>query len=122
MKLTILLMALLIAGPNVVNSAEICFSEADGTRLLEEVEASRAYEKGAEESLSACSEEKHVLSERVTELDGEVARAEKTIEDTRKAGEQAAKAANVPWYQRVLNAGKWIGLGILLGFAVGVGK
>jgi hypothetical protein len=62
------------------------------------------------------------LETRVEEQDRELKEARKLVDDTRKAGEDAAKAAAGPWYQKVLSAGKWIALGLIVGFIGGVAK
>jgi hypothetical protein len=56
------------------------------------------------------------LESRVVEQDRELADARRVIDDTRKAGEEAARAAALPWYARVLSVVKWVGLGVLIGF------
>lgn len=97
---------------------EICFPLSDGNKILE------GFDKGGEcrDALEACGNRSTTLEGRVGELAGEVKRAEQTLEDTRKAGGQAVKAAAPPWDKRIIDVAKWIGLGIALGFVVGASK
>jgi len=39
-----------------------------------------------------------------------------------KAADLARKAGGGSWWEQLFTAGKWIGLGIALGFVVGAGK
>ena len=114
------------AGPKDGDRApEICFPLKDGEgilRVLESYSACQEVIRAGEEALTSSDARASVLEARVLEQDRELTEARKVIEDTRKVGEEAAKAAAPKWYQRVLNAGKWIGMGILVGFVVGAGK
>jgi len=104
---------------------EICFPVSEGERILKDLEQGEACKEvvAAGEGVIAAGEARsQALEGRVVEQDRELADARKVIEDTRKAGEQAAKLAAGPWYQRVLNAGKWIALGIVVGFVGGMAK
>ena len=108
-----------------VKQAEICFPVSDGERILHVLESMSACREAVESgdaALGSCEARSQALEGRVVEQDRELQDARKVIEDTRKVGEQAVKAATPPWYQRVLNAGKWIGLGIVVGFVAGAGK
>jgi hypothetical protein len=78
--------------------------------------------KAAEEVINSNKIKDKALEDRIAEQDREIASGKKTIEDTRKAGEEAAKIAAGPWYQKVLSAAKWIGLGIVIGFVGGMAK
>ena len=105
------------------NPAEICFPLQDGERILKDLEAlpiCREAVTAAEEALTSSELRAETLDNRIVEQDKELTDARKLVEDTRKAGEEAAKVASGPWYQKVLNAGKWIGLGIVLGFVIGL--
>ena len=104
---------------------EICFPLSDGERILHVLESYSACQevvRAGEEAMGGCEARSQTLEGRVVEQDRELQEARKLVDDTRKAGEEAAKAAAPPWYQRVLNAGKWIGLGVLVGFVAGAGK
>lgn len=108
-----------------VKQAEICFPLPDGERLLHVLESFTACQEAVaagQEANDACESRAGILEQRVTEQDRELQEARKLVDDTRKAGEQAVKVAAPPWYQRVLNAGKWIALGLITGFVVGAGK
>ena len=115
------------AGPDSGNRAgtEICFPVSDGERILhvlESMAACREAVDAGDAALDSCEARSQALEGRVVEQDRELQDARKVIDDTRKVGEEAVKAAAPPWYQRVLNAGKWIGLGVLVGFVAGAGK
>jgi len=102
---------------------EICFPLQDGERILKDLEAlpiCREAVTAAEEALNSSELRAETLDNRIVEQDKELTDARKLVDDTRKAGEEAAKVASGPWYQKVLNAGKSIGLGIVLGFVIGL--
>lgn len=89
--------------------AEICFPRGEGDAILKDLDGYDA----CMDAVNACdddleAEEKRAvaLESRVKETEGELVRAEKIIEDTRKAGEQAA---NTPWWQRLLRNSKAAG-------------
>ena len=106
-------------------ATEICFPIEDGERMLKDLEAlppTRAAVAACGEANKSHRNRALALEGRIAEQDREIVGAKKTIEDTRKAGEQAAKVAAGPWYQRILNAGKWIALGIVVGFVGGMAK
>lgn len=106
-------------------TTELCFPVEDAERILKDLEALPACQdavQAVEYVLKSTEEIAKAQEERIVEQDRELKDARKLVDDTRKAGEEAAKLASGPWYQRVLNAGKWIGLGILVGFVGGVAK
>lgn len=108
--------------PAKPSGGEICFPLPDGERILRDLESlppCREAFTAAEDALRAEEVRSQALEGRVVEQERELKDARKLVEDTRKAGEDAAKAASGPWYKRMLNAGKWIGMGILIGFVVG---
>ena len=74
------------------------------------------------DAIASCEARASVLERRVTEQDGEIVKGKKTIEETRKAGEEAAKVAAGPWYSRALSVVKWIALVIVVGFVGGMAK
>ncbi|MFA6509990.1 MAG: hypothetical protein WCV62_05995 [Candidatus Peribacteraceae bacterium] len=101
------------------SGGEICFPLPDGERILQDLESlppCRDAVVAAEDALTSCESRAGIIDQRVAEQDRELADARKLVEDTRKAGQDAAKIAAGPWYQRVLNAGKWVALGIIVGF------
>jgi len=103
----------------------ICFPVEDGERMLKDLEAigpCRDAVKAAEEVINSNKIKDKALEDRISEQDREIEAGKKTIEDTRKAGEDAAKVAAGPWYSKVLAAAKWIGLGIVIGFVGGMAK
>lgn len=107
------------------SGAEICFPIPDGERILRDLESLPPCQEAVsagEDALNACESRAGIVDQRVAEQNQELAEARKVIEDTRKAGEEAAKVAAGPWYQRVLSAGKWIALGIIVGFVGGMSK
>lgn len=104
---------------------EICFPLADGERILRDLETigpCREAVTAAGDALNAAEVRSQALEGRVVEQDKELTDARKLVDDTRKAGEQAAKVAAGPWYSKVLAAGKWIALGIVIGFVGGMAK
>lgn len=108
-----------------VVQGEICFPTSDGERILRDLEQGAACKEAVaagEDALTSSDARASALESRVLEQDRELKSARKLVDDTRKAGEDAAKVAAPPWYQRVLNAGKWIALGIIIGFVGGMGK
>jgi len=124
MRILALLLAISFMHSTVL-ADEICFPLADGTRMLQDIESlplCRAAVWACEDSINSCEARADALESRVIEQDKEIEEGKKTIEDTVNAGEEAAKIAAGPWYQRILTAGKWIALGALFGLAVGVSK
>jgi hypothetical protein len=102
-----------------VKQAEICFPLPDGERILHVLESMTACQevvKAGEDALASADARAQALESRVVEQDGELKEARKVIDDTRHAGEEAAKAAAPPWYQRVLNASRWIVAGAVIGY------
>lgn len=107
------------------SASEICFSLPDGERILRDLESlppCRDAVAAAEDALTSCESRAGIIDQRVAEQDRELTEARKLVDDTRKAGQDAAKAAGGPWYQRVLNAGKWVALGLIIGFVGGMAK
>ena len=104
---------------------EICFPLADGMRMLSDIETlamCKTTVAAGEQAINSCEARASVLEHRVAEQDGEIVKGKKTIEETRKAGEDAAKVAAGPWYSRALSVVKWIALGIVVGFVGGMAK
>lgn len=125
MKIISFILAASLFSCNPVFAEEICFPLADGMKMLKDLEAlesCRATVKAGEEAINSCEVRASALEDRVADQDKEIAKAKKTIEETRKAGEEAAKMASDPWYKKVLNAGKWIALGLVVGFVGGLAK
>lgn len=111
--------------PTSLNAAEVCFPVTDGVKMLKAVEQGencKATIEACENANESCEDRATVLEGRVVEQDKEIQEGKKTIEDTRKAGQEAVKVAAGPWYQQILSAAKWIGLGLLVGFALGASK
>jgi hypothetical protein len=104
---------------------EICFPLPDGERILRDLEAlppCRDAVAAAEEAIKSSEIRSQALENRIVEQDGELKDARKLVDDTRKAGEEAAKVAAGPWYARALSVVKWVALGIIVGFVGGMGK
>jgi len=104
---------------------EICFPVEDGERMLKDLEAlppCREAVKAAQEVINSNKIKDKALEDRISEQDRELTDARKVIDDTRKAGEDAAKVAAGPWYARALSVAKWVGLGVLIGFVGGLSK
>ena len=101
---------------------EICFPLPDGERMLRDLESlppCREAVKAAEEVINSNRIKDKALEDRIAEQDREIAAGKKTIEDTRKAGEEAAKVAGGAWYRKVLSVAKWGALFFLGGLVVG---
>lgn len=108
-----------------VVAPEICFPLPDGERILKDLEAlpvCRNAVKAGEDVINSNKIMQKALAGRITEQDREIASGKKTIEDTRKAGEEAAKVAAGPWYTRAMATVKWVALGVLIGFVGGMAK
>lgn len=104
---------------------EICFPLPDGERILRDLETigpCREAVTAAGDALNAAEVRSQALEDRVVDQDKELTDARKLIDDTRKAGEAAAKVAAGPWYSRALAVLKWVGLGIVIGFVGGMAK
>ncbi len=114
------------AGPKDGDRApEICFPLKDGEgilRVLESYSACQEVVRAGEEALGSCEVRSQALEGRVVEQDRELQDARKVIDDTRKVGEEAVKAASTPWYQRALATGKWIALALVAGYIAGASK
>jgi hypothetical protein len=130
---TPLLFAGSATGASVGNAGgEICFTIGDAMMMLRELEAAPAVKVEAdacrewqiqeEARDQTIAEGAQIREARIAELEKEKAAALVQAEENLKAGERAVKVAQGPWYQRVLSVGKWIGLGILVGFAAGMGR
>ena len=114
-----------VGTPTAPNPTEICFPLQDGEKILQDLESlpiCREAVTAAEEALNSSEIRAQTLIDRVVEQDKELKNAQKLVEDTRKAGQEAAKVASGPWYQKVLAASKWIALGLIVGFVGGMGK
>lgn len=120
-------------GAGVGNAVgEICFPLPEAEKVLRELEAAPAVkaeadacrEWQAQEDVrdQAIAEGARAREARIAELEREKAAALVQAEENLKAGERAVKAASGPWYQRVLSVGKWIAVGILVGFVAGAGR
>ena len=124
MKVIALLLVVLLVHSSVF-AEEICFPLTDGTRMLQDIEAlevCREAVDAGENLITSCEARANILEYRVIEQDNELKDARKLVDDTRKAGEEAVKIVAGPWYQRILTAGKWIALGIVIGFVGGLSK
>ena len=120
-------------GASVGNAAgEICFPLGDAEKMLRELEAAPAVkteadacrEWQAQEEVrdQALAEGARTREARIAELEREKAAALTQADENLKAGERAVKVAQGPWYQRVLSVGKWIAVGILVGFVASAGR
>lgn len=120
---TLIVAFALISSP--VHCEEICFPIAVGTRILQDIESlavCRDAVDASTDAVNSCEARSSALENRIVEQEKEISEREKTIEDAGKAIKEAAKASSVPWYQRILNAGKWVALGIVIGFVGGMSK
>ena len=104
----------------------IVFDTTVSDRLLGEVEMCRADLPVLRElsektfALDEVREEREaLLRDRVVFLEKQQAELMKMNDQALKYGEMARKEAGGTWYQQALATGKWLGLGILLGLALG---
>lgn len=110
-------------GPGVI------FDAAQSDRLLEEMEACRAQLPLLRELVSRDEqldeiriEREALLRERIGFLEKQQAELLRMNDQAIRQAELARKTAGGSWWEQALAAGKWIGLGILLGFAGAAGR
>jgi len=104
----------------------IVFDTTVSDRLLGEVEMCRADLPVLRElsektfALDEVREEREaLLRERIVFLEKQQTELIKMNDQALQYGEMARKEAGRTWYQQALATGKWLGLGILLGLALG---
>ena len=107
-------------------AAAVIFDPPASDRLLEEVEACRAQlpllrdlvEKDGQLD-EVRVEREALLRERIAFLEKQQAELLRMNDQAIKQADMARKVGGGSWWEQVLAAGKWIGLGIVLGFAAG---
>jgi len=101
-------------------------------RLLEDVESCRVIREEnsvlyrlneKNEQLEEIRKEREaLLRERIDFLERQQGELLRMNEQAIKTADLARKAGGGTWYEQLFTAGKWIGLGILLGFVAGAAK
>ena len=123
----VLILALLLSPATALADDEaVVFNATTSDRLLGEVEMCR-YELPMLRELSEKTfaldevrvEREALLRERIVFLEKQQAELMKMNDQALQYGEMARKEAGGTWYQQALATGKWLGLGILLGLALG---
>lgn len=121
-----------VEGDSVRNSAILEIDLASGMRLLGELESCRV-ERAEIDTLRRLDEKnsqldevrverEKLLRERIQFLESQQAELFKMNDQAIKAADLARKSGGGSWWEQLFTAGKWIGLGIALGFVVGAGK
>jgi len=121
-----------VEGDSVRNSAILEIDLASGMRLLGELESCRV-ERAEIDTLRRLDEKnsqldevrverEKLLRERIQFLESQQAELFKMNNQAIKAADLARKSGGGSWWEQLFTAGKWIGLGIALGFVVGAGK
>jgi hypothetical protein len=100
----------------------IYFDNTTSIRLLEEVEECRILE----EEILVLREYNHNLLktekihlERISDLEASQEELRSLAEEAARNAKLAREQAGGRWYEKIYRAGKWIGIGILVGFAAG---
>jgi len=122
----ILLALLLAPAPGFAADEAVVFDTAVSDRLLGEVEMCRADLPVLRELSERTAvldeirgERESLLRERIVFLEKQQTELIKMNDQALQYGEMARKEAGGTWYQQALATGKWLGLGILLGLALG---
>ena len=122
----ILLALLLAPAPGFAADEAVVFDTAVSDRLLGEVEMCRAdlpVLRALSERTAVLDEirgeRESLLRERIVFLEKQQTELIKMNDQALQYGEMARKEAGGTWYQQALATGKWLGLGILLGLALG---
>jgi hypothetical protein len=116
-------------GPASASAQGIIFDYQGSARLLEEVEACRedlpilrALEDKNAQLDEIRNEREDLYRERIKFLETQQAELLRMNDAAIRTANLARKAGGGAWYQELFTAGKWIGLGIVLGFVGGVAK
>lgn len=113
-------------------TGEICFTLGDAVRMLRELEAApsvkaeadacREWQAQEEVKDQTIAEKVRGQEDRIAQLEAEKKAALDQAQANLEAGKKAVAVAAGPWYQRVLSAGKWIAVGIVIGVVAGAGR
>ncbi len=116
-------------GSAIAPAPGIIFDYPGSDRLLEEVESCREelpILRALEEKTAALDEirkeREDLYRERIKFLETQQAELLRMNDQAIKTADLAQKSGGGTWYEQLFTAGKWIGLGILVGFVVGVGR
>jgi hypothetical protein len=105
-----------------VFAGSLCFDAGQSDRLLEEVEVCREQLPALRDLVTKDAEVDQIQRERIKTLEEQRTELIAMNEAAIKQAELAQKAGKGSWWERGLAAGKWIGLGIVLGFVAGAAK
>mgnify|MGYP001590156300 CR=1 FL=1 len=107
----------------------VFFDTSASDRLLEEVEACRVdlpILRSLEEKNSQLDEirkeRENLYRERIGFLEKQQGELLRMNDQAIKTADLARKSGGGSWYEQLFTVGKWIGLGILVGFVVGAGR
>ena len=119
----------LATGVGSGSNSGVFFDNSASDRLLEDVEGCRAelpILRSLEEKNSQLDE---IRKERENLYRDRIGFLEKQQEELLRMNDQAIKTADLArksgggsWHEQLFTAGKWIGLGIALGFVMGAGR
>jgi hypothetical protein len=123
----VLALALLLPPAScLADDGAVCFPTPVADRLLAEVESCRdelPTLRALDEKNAALDEirkeREELLRERIAFLEKQQGELMRMNDQAIKYGEEARKAAGGSWWEKAFNVGKWIGLGLLLGLAIG---
>lgn len=123
----VLILALLLPPLTAFADDEaVTFDARTADRLLGEVESCRRdlpMMRELDEKNMALNElrveREALLRERIAFLEKQQAELLRMNDQALKYGEEARKTAGGTWYERAFDVGKWIGLGVLFGLAIG---
>ena len=116
-------------GPESAPAQGVIFDYPGSLRLLEEVESCRvdlSILRSLEEKNSQLDEirieRENLYRERIGFLEKQQGELLRMNDQAIKTADLARKSGGGSWYEQLFTAGKWIGLGILVGFVVGAGR
>jgi len=100
----------------------LCFDQGQADRLLEETEKCREQLPALRDLVAKDAEVEKLHLERINTLEEQREELLTMNAAAIKQAELAQKAGKGSWWERVLAAGKWIGLGVVIGFVAGAGR
>jgi len=116
-------------GPTSATTSGVIFDYQGSVRLLEEVESCRvdlpilrALEDKNAQLDEIRNEREDLYRERIKFLETQQAELLRMNDAAIKTADLARKSGGGSWYEQLFTAGKWIGLGIVLGFVGGMAK
>ena len=119
----------LATGPGSAPTQGVFFDNSASGRLLQEVEGCRvelpilrALEDKNSQLDEIRKEREDLYRERIKFLETQQTELLRMNDQAIKTADLARKSGGGTWYEQLFTAGKWIGLGILVGFVVGAGR